>query len=86
MEYICRKAFFKHALETRDDYARIVKYSHLAIELLNDYKVRLQEKKIGKLAKAMTDCYMQLANKKGMIARIEMDSVTLDLKYLISGE
>ncbi len=69
-------------LETRDDYARIVKYSHLAIELLNDYKVLLQEKKIGKLANAMTDCYMQLANKKGMIARIEMDSVTLDLKYL----
>lgn len=30
----------------------------------------------------MTDCYMQLANKKGMIAKIEMDSVTLDLKYL----
>lgn len=69
-------------LEISDDYDRVVKYSHLAAELLGEYKVRLQEKKIGMLANAMTDCYMQLANKKGMIAKIEMDSVTLDLKYL----
>ena len=69
-------------LETSDDYDRIVKYSHLATDVLAEYKVKLQEKKIGKLAHAMTDCYKQLANKKGMIARIEMDPVSLDLKYL----
>ena len=69
-------------LETRDDYARMVKYSHLAIEILSDYKVQLQKKKIGTLADAMTQCYKRLANKSGMIAKIEMDSVTLDLKYL----
>lgn len=69
-------------LETSDDYNRVVKYVHLATDILSDYKVRLQEKKIGKLADAMTDCYKQLANKKGMITRITMDTVTLDLKYL----
>jgi len=69
-------------LETSDDYDRIVKYSHLATSVLSEYKVKLQEKKIGKLADAMTQCYKQLANKKGMIVRIEMDPVSLDLKYL----
>lgn len=69
-------------LETSDDYDRIVKYSHLAIDVLTEYKVKLQEKKIEKLADAMTDCYKQLANKKGMIAKIEMNPVSLDLKYL----
>ena len=69
-------------LETSDDYGRIVKYSHLATSVLSEYKVKLQEKKIGKLADAMTQCYKQLANKKGMIVRIEMDPVSLDLKYL----
>lgn len=69
-------------LETSDDYERVVKYSHYATEVIGEYKVRLQEKKIGKLADTMTDCYKQLANKKEMIAKIEMDTVTLDLRYL----
>ena len=69
-------------LETNDDYDRIVKYSHLATSVLLEYKVKLQDKKIGKLANAMTQCYKQLANKKGMIVRIEMDPVSLELKYL----
>lgn len=69
-------------LETSDDYDRIVKYSHLATDVLSEYKVKLQEKKIGKLADTMTNCYKQLANKKGMIAKIEMDPINLDLRYL----
>lgn len=69
-------------LETSDDYDRIVKYSHLATDVLSEYKVKLQKKKIGKLADEMTNCYKQLANKKGMIAKIEMNPVNLDLRYL----
>lgn len=69
-------------LEITDDYDRMVKYSHLATDVLAEYKVRLQSRKIGKLAETMTDCYKQLANKKGMIARIEMNPVSLDLSYL----
>lgn len=69
-------------LETSDDYDRIVKYSHLATDVLSEYKIKLQEKKIGKLADTMTNCYKQLANKKGMIAKIEMDPANLDLRYL----
>lgn len=69
-------------LETSDDYDRIVKYSHLATDVLSEYKVKLQKKKIAKLADEMTNCYKQLANKKGMIAKIEMNPVNLDLRYL----
>lgn len=69
-------------LETNDDYDRILKYSHLAADVLVEYKIRLQERKILRLADTMTECYKQLANKKGMIVRIEMDAISLDLKYL----
>ena len=44
--------------------------------------MRLQERKIGVLAKTMTECYKQLANKKNLINKIQMDAVTLDFEYL----
>ena len=69
-------------LEINDDYNRIVKYAHIASDVLDEYKIRLQEKKIGKLAETMTNCYKKLANKKGMIDKIKMNPVSLDLQYL----
>ena len=73
---------FISELELNDDSDRIIKYAHLATQILDVYKVRLQERKIGVLASAMTDCYKKLANKKNLIERIEMDPVTLDFVYL----
>ena len=69
-------------LELNDDADRILKYSHLASKVLDEYKIRLQERKIGVLAQTMTDCYKKLANKKNLIEQIQMDAVTLDFKYL----
>lgn len=69
-------------LELGDDGDRILKYSHYASKILDAYKVRLQERKIGVLAKTMTECYKQLANKKNLINEIQMDAVTLDFEYL----
>lgn len=69
-------------LESYDDNERILKYAHHASQALTEYKIRLQKKKIGILAKTMTECYKLLANKKNLIDRIDMDAVTLDFVYL----
>ena len=69
-------------LESDDDNGRILKYAHHATQALAEYKIRLQKKKIGTLAETMTKCYKQLANKKNLMSRIDMDAVTLDFVYL----
>lgn len=54
----------------------------MANTIIDEYKIRLQKSKISIVADTMTLCYKKLANKKNLIDRIEMDPVTLDLKYL----
>ena len=71
-------------LELSDDAGRILKYSHQAITVLEEYKIRLQKKKIDVLADIMTSCYKKLANKKNLIEKIRMDPITLDFAYLNS--
>ncbi len=74
-------------LELNDDGDRLLKYAQQANDILQEYRIRLQSQKIGILASTMTNCYKKLANKKNLIARIEMDEVTLDFSYLdYSGE
>lgn len=68
--------------ETNDDNSRIQKYSHLAIAILEEYKVRLQKRKTEKVAETMTSCYKKLANKKSLIDKIVMNAVTLEITYL----
>lgn len=69
-------------LEMNEDSERVLKYAHHVISVLEAYKVRLQERKIGILANTMTKCYKKLANKKNLIEKVCMDSVSLDFKYL----
>ena len=66
-------------LEISDDNDRIMKYTHYTYNVLEKYKVRLQERKISVLAKTMTDCYKSLANKKGLIDSIIIDANNLDI-------
>ena len=69
------------SLELNDDNDRLIKYSHKVIDVMEVYKVRLQERKVDVLAKTMTSCYKKLANKKMLIDYIKMDPVTLDFSY-----
>lgn len=69
-------------VELNDDSERILKYSHIATTILEEYKIRLQKNKINVVADTMTQCYKKLANKKNLIESIKMDPVTLDLLYL----
>lgn len=69
-------------VELNDDSERILKYSHIATTILEEYKIRLQKNKINVVADTMTQCYKKLANKKNLIESIKMDPITLDLLYL----
>lgn len=83
-EFSKRVESYLKKVELNDDSDRIIKYSHMANTILEEYKVRLQKNKIEIVAETMTSCYKRLANKKNLIEKIEMDPVTLDLKYFDS--
>ena len=83
-EFSKRVESYLKKVELNDDSDRIIKYSHMANTILEEYKVRLQKSKIEIVAETMTSCYKRLANKKNLIEKIEMDPVTLDLKYFDS--
>lgn len=70
------------SLESVDEDERTVKYAHIAIEILEEYKTRLQARKTDQLAITMTECYKLLANKKTLIDKVIMGSHSLDLHYL----
>lgn len=69
-------------LELRDDAERIVKYTDMAIKLVDAYSLRLQAKKTEILGACITECYKKLANKRNHIQRIEVDPSTLEMTYL----
>ena len=69
-------------VELNDDGERIIKYASIATTIIDKYRVALQREKTIEVATTMTNCYKQLANKKTLIDRIEMDPETLDLRYL----
>ncbi|OJU18689.1 MAG: DNA sulfur modification protein DndD [Clostridiales bacterium 43-6] len=68
-------------LESMDESARTMKYSHYALSLLQEYRLRLQEQKTKKLANTMTKCYKKIANKATLISKILIDPVSLDFIY-----
>ena len=53
----------------------------MAIRLVEKYSIALQAQKTEYLARTITDCYKQLANKSNMIDNIRMDYETLDISY-----
>lgn len=79
------ESFLQH-LELRDDAQRIVKYTDMALKLIDAYSVRLQAKKAGNLGQTITECYKKLANKKNLIQKIEIDPNTLEMIYLDENE
>jgi len=68
--------------ELRDNTDRTIKYSNMALNIIEKYTVELQKRKTDVLAETITDCYKKLANKKNLIQKIVVDSETLDIQYL----
>ena len=67
---------------TNDDNSRIVKYSVMSIEVLNEFKVRLQREKIDKLSATATECFQTLVEKDSLVSKIHIDTDSLDVTIL----
>ena len=65
-----------------DDNARIVKYAAMSIEVLREFKVRLQREKVEKLSSTATRCFLELVEKDSLVSEIKIDSSTLDVTIL----
>ena len=65
-----------------DDNARIVKYAAMSIEVLSEFKVRLQREKVAKLSSTATSCFRELVQKESLVSEIRIDSTTLDVTII----
>lgn len=65
-----------------DDNARIVKYAAMSIEVLSEFKVRLQREKVAKLSGTTTECFRELVEKDSLVSAISIDPATLDVTIL----
>lgn len=68
--------------ELTDDAKRQLKYSNMALQIIDRFSIELQKRKTGALGETITDCYKKLANKKNLIYQIIVDPQSLDLCYL----
>ncbi len=68
--------------DANDDNARIVKYAAMSIEVLTEFKVRLQREKVAKLSATTTACFKELVEKDSLVSSIRIDPETLDVKIL----
>lgn len=81
-EYNRDVEIYLQKIELRDDADRLLKYSNMALRIVDAYTIELQKRKTGSLGKTITECYKKLANKKNLIQEIVMDPETLDMQYL----
>ena len=65
-----------------DDNARIVKYAAMSLEVLAEFKIRLQKEKVQRLSETATDCFAALVEKNSLVKEIHINPETLDLTIL----
>lgn len=81
-EFNKKVSILLESMEMDDDNKRVVKYSEMALRVLDTFSVKIQQRKTGVLGDTITECYKKLANKKNLIDKIIMDPVSLDLQYI----
>lgn len=65
--------------DTTDDNLRILKYSTMTLDIMNEFIKRLQGQKVEKLEANITKCFKYLAQKEAIITSISIDPLTLDI-------
>lgn len=68
--------------DTNDDNARIIKYAAMSIDVLREFKVRLQREKVEKLSITVTKCFLELVEKDSLVSEIKIDPNSLDVTIL----
>lgn len=80
-----RKNLYKSIVEKQnanDDNARILKYAVMSMDVLNEFKIRLQREKLNKLSNTITKCFKELVEKDSLVSNIKIESDTLDVIIL----
>lgn len=80
-----RKNLYKSVVEKQnanDDNARILKYAVMSMDVLNEFKIRLQQEKLNKLSDTITKCFKELVEKDSLVSNIKIESDTLDVIIL----
>lgn len=67
---------------TNDDNTRIIRYAAMSIEVLTEFKLRLQREKVEKLSKTATKCFETLVEKESLVSRIDIDPDSLDVTII----
>ena len=65
-----------------EDDARVLKYAAMSIEVLTEFKQRLQREKVSKLSAMATQCFHELVDKDSLVSQILIDPDTLDVTML----
>ena len=65
--------------DNSDDNIRIIEYSTMSLEVMHEFKNRLQSQKVTQLEKNIASCFDFLAQKEGIITSFSIDPVTLDI-------
>lgn len=66
----------------QDESMRMMKYASMTTEVMEVFKVRIQNKRIKELEEQIFDCFSFIAQKDSMIQRIEINSETLDIRLV----
>lgn len=65
--------------DTSDDNVRIIEYSTITLEIMQEFVHRLQSQKVNQLEMNITSCFEFLAQKQAIITSISIDPETLDI-------
>ena len=71
---------------SNDDNVRIIQYAAMSIEMLTEFKNRLQQEKVKKLSSTVTKCFQTLVEKESLVRRIDIDPQTLDVRIIDTDE
>jgi len=62
-----------------DNNTRIIKYAAMSMEVLGEFKTRLQAQKVSHLSSTVTECFKKLVEKDTLVSKIEIDPQSLDV-------
>lgn len=62
-----------------NDNARILRYAVMSIEVLRQFKIRMQQEKLANLSEVTTRCFLTLTEKDSLVKHISIDPETLDI-------
>lgn len=71
---------------SNDDNVRIIQYAAMSIEMLTEFKNRLQQEKVKKLSSTVTKCFQTLVEKESLVRRIDIDPQTLNVRIIDTEE